>query len=179
MSAHCLRHNEVHVKIIYQVCGMINSHRKLLVGCCCINDLTIGWQNLNLLSHPTATLGPQARQARASCENLNYMTLSATSKAKCWNFELLAVVLFWYPNVRSLSRADTLGTVMNSQNHSPTIRETFNFDCCFTTWFSGSRYKVSHKSSAQCQLSSEATQSDSSSLSYFWCWNRFWNTTEK
>ena len=31
MSAHCLRHNEVHVKIIYQVCVMSNSHRKLFV----------------------------------------------------------------------------------------------------------------------------------------------------
>ena len=39
------------------------------------NDLTVGWQNLNLLSHPNATLAPQARQARASGENLNYVTL--------------------------------------------------------------------------------------------------------
>ena len=41
-----------------------------------LNDHTIGWQNLNLLSHPTATLEPQARQARASGKNLNYMTLA-------------------------------------------------------------------------------------------------------
>ena len=38
-----------------------------------VNDLTIGWQNLNPLSHPNATLAPQARQARASGENLNYL----------------------------------------------------------------------------------------------------------
>ena len=38
----------------------------------CSNDLTIGWRHLNLLSHPDATLAPQAR---ASGENLNYMTL--------------------------------------------------------------------------------------------------------
>ena len=38
------------------------------------DDLTIGWQNLNPLSHPNATLVPQARQARASGENLNYKT---------------------------------------------------------------------------------------------------------
>ena len=38
------------------------------------NDLTVGWQNLNPLSHPNATLAPQARQARASGENLNYVT---------------------------------------------------------------------------------------------------------
>ena len=30
------------------------------------NDLTIGWQNLNALTHPNATLAPQARQAGAS-----------------------------------------------------------------------------------------------------------------
>ena len=32
----------------------------------------LGWQNLYLLSHP---LAPQAKQARASGENLNYVTL--------------------------------------------------------------------------------------------------------
>ena len=37
------------------------------------NDLTIGWQNLNLLSHSNATLVPQARQARASGEISNYL----------------------------------------------------------------------------------------------------------
>ena len=40
------------------------------------NDHTIGWKNLNLLSHPNnATLAPQARQARASGGNLKYLTL--------------------------------------------------------------------------------------------------------
>ena len=39
------------------------------------NDLTIGWQNLNLLSLPNATLAPLARQARPSGGNLNYVTL--------------------------------------------------------------------------------------------------------
>ena len=37
------------------------------------NDLTIGWQNLNLPSHPNATLAPQTRQARPSGETLNYL----------------------------------------------------------------------------------------------------------
>ena len=46
------------------------------------NDHTIGWQNLDPLSHPNTILAPQARQARASGENLNYITLAATSKAK-------------------------------------------------------------------------------------------------
>ena len=41
------------------------------------NDLTIGKQKLNPLSHPNATLVPQKRQARASGQNLNYATLAA------------------------------------------------------------------------------------------------------
>ena len=45
-------------------------------GAAPVNDLTIGWQNLNPLSHPNATLEPQARQVRASDENLNYVTLA-------------------------------------------------------------------------------------------------------
>ena len=39
----------------------------------CLNDLTIGWQNINLLGHPNATLAPQAKQARISSEILNYL----------------------------------------------------------------------------------------------------------
>ena len=35
------------------------------------NDHTIGWQNLNPLSHPNATLAPYVRQARASGYILN------------------------------------------------------------------------------------------------------------
>ena len=31
-----------------------------------VNDLTTGWQNLNPLSHPNATLAPQTRQAGPS-----------------------------------------------------------------------------------------------------------------
>ena len=38
------------------------------------NNLTIGWQKLNPLSQPNATLAPQTWQARASGENLNYVT---------------------------------------------------------------------------------------------------------
>ena len=41
-----------------------------------INDHTIGWQNLSPLSHPNATLAPQARHARASGKNLKYVTLA-------------------------------------------------------------------------------------------------------
>ena len=46
-------------------------------GCDITNDHTIGWQKL---SHPTATLAPQARQARASGENLNYVTLTPQAR---------------------------------------------------------------------------------------------------
>ena len=45
-----------------------------------INDLTIGWQNLNPLSHTNATLAPQARQSRGSSENLNYATLAPQAR---------------------------------------------------------------------------------------------------
>ena len=44
------------------------------------NDLTIGWQKLNLLSYPNATLAPQARQRRGSGENLNYVTLAPQAR---------------------------------------------------------------------------------------------------
>ena len=43
---------------------------------------------LNLLSHPNVTLAPQLRQAKASIENLNYMTLAPQARPR--NFELLA-----------------------------------------------------------------------------------------
>ena len=43
-----------------------------------INDLTIGWQNLNPLSHTNGNI-------------------STTSKAKWWNSELLPELLVWYP----------------------------------------------------------------------------------
>ena len=53
------------------------------------NDITVGWQNLNLLSHPHATLAPQIRQARASGENLNYMTLVQQARPSGENLNYL------------------------------------------------------------------------------------------
>ena len=47
------------------------------------NDLTIGCQNLNPLSHPNATLAPQARQARRSGEILNYVRNTSTTSKAC------------------------------------------------------------------------------------------------
>ena len=41
------------------------------------NDFTMGWPNLNPVSHPNATLAPKVRQARVSGENL-----CATSASK-------------------------------------------------------------------------------------------------
>ena len=62
------------------------------------NDLTIGWKNLNWLSHSNATLVPQARQAKASGENFNYVTLAPQARqVRCLNFELLAESLVWHP----------------------------------------------------------------------------------
>ena len=57
------------------------------------NDLTIGWQNLNLLSHPNTTLAPQARQARVSGENLNYMTLAPQARQARPSGEILNYLL--------------------------------------------------------------------------------------
>ena len=57
------------------VCVLCSDHGKLNLPrpvCSSANDLTTGWQNLNLLSHPNATLAPHAWQARVSGENLNY-----------------------------------------------------------------------------------------------------------
>ena len=57
------------------------------------NDLTIGWQNLNPLSHPNATLMPQARQARARGENLNYATLPPLARQARLSGEILNYLL--------------------------------------------------------------------------------------
>ena len=54
------------------------------------NDLTIGWQNLN---PPNATLAPQARQARASGENLNYVTLAPQARQARLSVEILNCLL--------------------------------------------------------------------------------------
>ena len=50
----------------------------------------IGWQNLNLLSLPNATLAPLARQARPSGGNLNYVTLVplARPSGEIFNYSL-------------------------------------------------------------------------------------------
>ena len=37
-------------------------------------------EKINLLSQPNATLAPQARQAKASGENLNYVALALQTK---------------------------------------------------------------------------------------------------
>ena len=70
----------VFVSKVTSVADQLNSSKfqSLLTNVSC-NDLTIGWQNSNPLSHPNATLAPQARQARASGKNLNYVTLLAES----------------------------------------------------------------------------------------------------
>ena len=47
-----------------------SSHNCHIQICEAYNDHDIGWQNLNQLSHPSATLAPQARP---SGEILNYL----------------------------------------------------------------------------------------------------------
>ena len=58
-----------------------------------LNDLTIGWQNLNLLSLPNSTLAPQARQARASREILIYVTLAPQARQARPSGEILNYLL--------------------------------------------------------------------------------------
>ena len=56
------------------------------------NDLTIGWQKINLLSHPNATIAPHSRQARASGEILNYTTLAPQARQARASGEILNYV---------------------------------------------------------------------------------------
>ena len=44
---------------------------------------------LNLLSHPNSTIAPQARQARASGENLNFVTLAPKARQARLSGEIL------------------------------------------------------------------------------------------
>ena len=69
-----------------------------------INDLIIGWQNLNPLSHPNATLVPQAM---ASGENLTTCHYSVAPQARP-SGEILNYSLSHYPDilVRSLTTID-------------------------------------------------------------------------
>ena len=63
---------EVRVRVWCLSLGCWMWSREWAVG----NDHTIGWQQLNLLGQPKATLAPQASQAGAGRENLNYETLA-------------------------------------------------------------------------------------------------------
>ena len=56
-----------------------------------VNDISI--ENLNLLSQPHATLVPQARQAKASGENLNYVTLAPQTRQPRPSGEILNCLL--------------------------------------------------------------------------------------
>ena len=67
------------------------------------NNLTIGWQKLNLLSHPNATLAPQVRQARASGENLNYATLAPQARQERASGENLNYLLRHYSDILVIS----------------------------------------------------------------------------
>ena len=60
-----------------------------------------GWQNLNLLSHPNAILASQARQAKASGEKLNYVTLAPHGRpsGENFNYSLSIESLVWYSKI--------------------------------------------------------------------------------
>ena len=67
-----------------------SSNHGLQLKCSQSNDLTIGLQNVNLLSHPNTILAPKARQARDSSENSNYETQApkARPSGEMFNFAL-------------------------------------------------------------------------------------------
>ena len=75
---------------------------------------SIGWQNLNLLSHPNETLALQVRQATASGENLNYTTLAPNARpsVKFWTTCWVTSLTSWYhwlsSNFKVLIQLDTL-----------------------------------------------------------------------
>ena len=80
-----------------------------------LNDLTIGCQKLNLLSHPNATLAPQARQARSSGENFNYMTLAPQARQARQSGEILN-----YSDILSMIIASTpKNSHFTLLNHNP------------------------------------------------------------
>ena len=64
IKLHILRHTVLSTFINSQAVG--ETIKVFMTGG--TNDLTNGWQNLNQLSHPNATLAPQVRQSRASGE---------------------------------------------------------------------------------------------------------------
>ena len=68
------------------------------------NDLTIGWKNLNPLSHHHATLALQEMQmqARASGENLNYATLAQQARQARPSGEMLYYLLSCYSDILSM-----------------------------------------------------------------------------
>ena len=53
----------------------------------------MGWQNLNPLSHPNATLAPQAMQTNTCGENLNYVTLAPQERQGRLSGEILNYLL--------------------------------------------------------------------------------------
>ena len=45
-----------------------------------LNDLTIGWQNLNPLSHPKCNTSTTSKASKGSGDNLNYVTLAPKAR---------------------------------------------------------------------------------------------------
>ena len=55
---------EQHVEVLVRTVSLSSEQCiRFVIRSVMTNDLAIGWQNLNSLSHPNATLAPQARQA--------------------------------------------------------------------------------------------------------------------
>ena len=77
-TTHPLSRDQWTIVIKHLLTSLVNDPLQVMeAGQIYTNDHTVGWQNLNLLS---ATLALQARQARASGENLNYVTLAPQAR---------------------------------------------------------------------------------------------------
>ena len=79
---------QAHIRISsYQCGGVLLNHWWVTT-----NDLTIEWQNLNPLSHPSATLAPQSKGQWWKFELCDTSATSKASKTKLWNFKLLSLI---------------------------------------------------------------------------------------
>ena len=64
--------------------------------------------------HPNATLAPQVRQARASGENLNYVTLAPQARP---SGEILNYLLSHYSDILSMIIDQHASSGVNHDNH--------------------------------------------------------------
>ena len=127
----------------------------------CFNDHTIGWQKINLLSHPNATLVLQARQASTSGKNFNYVTLAPQTRQARPSGEFLNYLLspLFDILVRSLWFLDICVSTLWSWSQGAGSRWKYILDDCislhrlFRSWHDESMSPCSVK----CRLALKAS----------------------